>query len=158
MTHWISLPHIPGKRRCVKCMTHKLKSEFNPKVPGVKLTRHQLWCKECLASKTYRVPILGASKNNYASRRAVILERKNRPCTDCKHQYHFTAMQFDHVRGEKKFNMSNPVGVSFEELIEEIDKCEVVCANCHHIRTYNRAKHPSDQPASHLPLPQDARN
>jgi len=45
----------------------------------------------------------------------------------------------DHVRGEKKFKVSEAVqkgyGIGFDRLLEEIKKCEVVCANCHRLRS-----------------------
>jgi hypothetical protein len=48
-------------------------------------------------------------------------------------------MQFDHVRGEKLFNVSyfrSKAKIDF--LLAEIAKCDVVCANCHAIRTHER--------------------
>ncbi len=47
-------------------------------------------------------------------------------------------MDFDHVRGEKKFNLGSvlALNVSAEILDEEIAKCDIVCANCHRIRTH----------------------
>jgi hypothetical protein len=51
-------------------------------------------------------------------------------------------MDFDHVRGEKKFKVAEAVqfayGLNFDQLRAEIAKCEVVCANCHRIRTASR--------------------
>jgi hypothetical protein len=53
-------------------------------------------------------------------------------------------MDLDHVRGTKEFKISEAVhhayGASFERLYAEIAKCEVVCANCHRLRT-DRAIH-----------------
>jgi hypothetical protein len=43
-------------------------------------------------------------------------------------------MDFDHVNGGKKFGISGHRH-GFKGLIEEIKKCDVVCANCHRIRT-----------------------
>jgi len=73
--------------------------------------------------------------------RRIIDEAKSVPCTDCNTQFPLPAMQFDHVRGEKKFNIAAALAValSIERLQAEIAKCEVVCANCHAVRTDARA-------------------
>lgn len=48
-------------------------------------------------------------------------------------------MQFDHL-GDKLFTISNAGATSVERLLAEIAKCEVVCANCHAERTYQRTQ------------------
>ena len=61
------------------------------------------------------------------------------PCTDCKINYPAHIMDFDHVRGEKKHNICDMINnCSWEELEEELKKCELVCANCHRQRTWYR--------------------
>ena len=54
------------------------------------------------------------------------------PCVDCGESDPMV-LTFDHVRGRKKMNISQMVnqGYSLEAIQEEIDKCEVVCANDH---------------------------
>lgn len=48
-------------------------------------------------------------------------------------------MQFDHVRGEKIANVSRLLNDRRYTLaLEEVEKCEVVCANCHSTRTFER--------------------
>lgn len=68
--------------------------------------------------------------------RAIIREHKNRPCVDCERRYPYYVMHFDHVRGDKRFIVSKAIsrGIAVETLLEEIAKCEVVCANCHAMR------------------------
>ena len=61
--------------------------------------------------------------------------KKERGCQDCGYSEHVVALQFDHVRGTKKAHVSNMLNCSWETLLKEIEKCEVVCANCHHVRT-----------------------
>lgn len=72
--------------------------------------------------------------------RAAIKEAKDRPCTDCGISYPYYVMDFDHVRGEKRMEVGRLAGKnsSLRVLLEEIDKCEVVCSNCHRIRTHMR--------------------
>ncbi len=77
----------------------------------------------------------------FASRRAFLDWIKTRPCLDCKHEFPPCAMDFDHVRGEKKFNVGQRMAyVSAEDLQAEIMKCDVVCANCHRVRSFGRKK------------------
>lgn len=57
-------------------------------------------------------------------------------CTDCGFKGHHSALDFDHVKGEKLLNVC--FAKSIAQAKSEIEKCEVVCANCHRIRTYNR--------------------
>jgi len=57
-------------------------------------------------------------------------------CVDCGYKEHHAALQFDHVYGEKKNNVSWFAGRSMKQLQEEVDKCEVRCANCHAIRSF----------------------
>ncbi|MDQ3743355.1 MAG: hypothetical protein M3444_03130 [Acidobacteriota bacterium] len=48
-------------------------------------------------------------------------------------------MDFDHREGETKiFEMNRVSYVSMRAIKQEIEKCDVVCANCHRERTYQR--------------------
>jgi len=47
-------------------------------------------------------------------------------------------MDFDHVRGAKRFHLSESEHKSKRLIKEEIRKCDLVCANCHRIRTHER--------------------
>lgn len=69
---------------------------------------------------------------------------KNRPCADCGHRFPAPCMEFDHVRGNKRFELGTAVGsgrVSIKALDDEAAKCDLVCANCHRIRTIERKQH-----------------
>jgi L-asparaginase II len=66
--------------------------------------------------------------------------KENTPCKDCNIKYPFYIMQFDHIK-EKNFIISKGLSSrSREDVLSEIKKCEIVCANCHATRTYIRAK------------------
>jgi hypothetical protein len=75
-----------------------------------------------------------------ARNRKFLNDVKSDPCADCGIKYPPYVMDFDHVHGEKKFGlgMMSGKGVSIARLQEEINKCDVVCSNCHRIRTHNR--------------------
>lgn len=73
-----------------------------------------------------------------AKKRRFVAEYKNRPCADCGIIYPAPVMEFDHVRGEKVATISKMLQRNFgmAKLVEEIEKCDVVCANCHRLRTW----------------------
>ena len=61
------------------------------------------------------------------------------PCVDCGLNYPYYVMDFDHVRGQKHANVMELVStLSKKKIDEEIAKCEIVCSNCHRIRTHMR--------------------
>lgn len=71
--------------------------------------------------------------------RSLIIELKSVPCTDCGNRFPYYVMDFDHVRGDKQRNISQLVHAgATDQMLAEIEKCEVVCANCHRIRTFTR--------------------
>jgi hypothetical protein len=82
-------------------------------------------------------------RRNQRANRLIIREAKNRPCVDCGIQYPYYVMQFDHLR-DKLIGLStgHAMGLGKVRLQEELDKCEVVCANCHAARTHTR-KYPA---------------
>lgn len=57
------------------------------------------------------------------------------PCRDCGANHHLT---FDHVRGVKKFNICDARDKAWATLIEEVQKCEIVCFWCHERREVER--------------------
>lgn len=69
----------------------------------------------------------------------IVDEIKSAPCMDCGKLYPPWVMDLDHVRGEKIRDVSKLNSFSTEKkLLEEIEKCDVVCANCHRQRTHDR--------------------
>ena len=65
---------------------------------------------------------------------------KSAPCTDCGGRFPSESMDLDHVRGDKIDHVSQMIkrAYSLSALQREIEKCEVVCANCHRVRTKKR--------------------
>ena len=60
-------------------------------------------------------------------------------CLDCGYAEHSVALQFDHRPGtDKKYNVSSLSTRSREFIQQEIDKCDVRCANCHAVITEQR--------------------
>ena len=68
----------------------------------------------------------------------IIMEAKRKPCSDCGQRFPLCVMDFDHVRGNKLFSLghANGKGITEEMVYAEIAKCDLVCANCHRIRTH----------------------
>ena len=77
-----------------------------------------------------------ARNRNVAIRDAM----KSHPCMDCKGSFPPECMQYDHRPGETKlFEVSGRLdGAQSETTMRELAKCDLVCANCHAIRTRAR--------------------
>ena len=73
---------------------------------------------------------------------AIAMLKLERGCEDLRcvgHPDNPEALDFDHISGQKSANISRLArGAGWTQLLDEIDKCEVVCANCHRVRTAER--------------------
>ena len=60
-------------------------------------------------------------------------------CVDCGGKFPYYLLDFDHVRGTKVNSISRMLNKdSLQDIFKEIEKCEIVCANCHRSRTFHR--------------------
>lgn len=70
--------------------------------------------------------------------RRYLAERLSAGCVDCGTR-DIRVLEFDHVQGVKVASVSRLVlDSSLQKVIEEVDKCEVRCSNCHTLVTYAR--------------------
>ena len=62
------------------------------------------------------------------------------PCADCREVFPPWVMHWDHLPGNLTVSeISSMVGSRRREVIlEELTKCELVCSNCHAVRTRER--------------------
>ena len=67
---------------------------------------------------------------------------RDKPCMDCGQKFPIICMDLDHRDPKTKrypgLNMKAAFRRRPEQLDEELAKCDVVCANCHRIRTRKR--------------------
>src|ERR1700756_1022324 len=69
---------------------------------------------------------------------AYLRSLKNKPCMDCGGRFPPIVMQFDHRDPSQKQMGTRPCMSALKKLKaidREVAKCDVVCANCHMIRT-----------------------
>jgi len=70
-----------------------------------------------------------------AARRKIkekLVEYKGGKCEKCGYDECIGALEFHHLDTDKKeFQISNPNVKSFEKLKKEVDKCILLCSNCH---------------------------
>lgn len=123
------------------CSAIKPVSEFHRRENG-----YQRWCKQC--RKTYDAAYHGGRREIRKAQKRVRIAQlvdwmrdlKKRPCADCGGLFHPAAMAFDHLPGmPKRLDIASLVRKGCVGLARtEIAKCEVVCANCHAVRTFLR--------------------
>lgn len=108
------------------------------------------YCRPCRAA--YKKAHFGANRQRYvdaATRRkeALIARRteflieffRTHPCTDCG-ETDPIILEFDHL-GDKEFDVAAGTPTrKWQAILDEIAKCQVVCANCHRRRTAVRAR------------------
>lgn len=108
---------------------------------------YQSACRSCVKVRDAEIWGTGNKKQTTEARRNEVLERNrahvwsvliSTGCKDCGNTNPHV-LEFDHLR-DKEANISAVMrDWSLEKLKQEIVKCEVVCANCHKIRTSSRA-------------------
>lgn len=138
-------------KRCGACHREKRNGLFAKKMDGLSSK-----CKSCIRrySRDHYDKDKRAEYTTYRSLRlrAIVRIAKARPCLDCKREYPYYVMDFDHVAQDKKGTISTLVrdGVTEQVLRDEISKCEVVCSNCHRVRTHSRLLSSRSSTVEHL--------
>jgi len=79
-----------------------------------------------------------SNTKRYEELRRQLVALKSVPCTDCGQRFPPWVMDFDHVRGQKLFDVGRGLRGNARDMLSEAAKCEVVCANCRRDRTYKR--------------------
>ncbi len=67
--------------------------------------------------------------------------KQGKACADCREEYPYFVLDFDHIGSDKLFDISQyrVHTIDINKLKNEMAKCELVCANCHRMRTHIRA-------------------
>ena len=109
-------------------------------------------CGNCHRNRTHtrrlnNPQVLSDSSANQAQRKRrlkiyqVIQAKKMNPCVDCRMTYPHWVMDFDHLDPSlKEFSLGrfDTKTRNLEKVLAEIDKCDLVCHNCHRDRTFKR--------------------
>lgn len=66
--------------------------------------------------------------------------KESSPCADCDVSYPYYVMHFDHLDSTEKIGNVNVLlnTKALQTTLNEIEKCDIVCANCHSVRTWKR--------------------
>jgi len=144
-------------KKCYKCKKIFQLTCFNKnKARKDNLQTSCIVCQRQASKKYYNrnkkrcINVIGLNKRRRALENyiEIITKYLNMPCTDCKKVYHPASMVFDHKVGSEK-NIYRNQGVNYlvrdgyskKSIIEEIDKCDVRCQNCHFLKTSKDFKH-----------------
>ncbi len=134
--------YVNGMKQCAKCKVEKSTNEFHKSKSGF-----QSYCKIC-NKETRRTYYANNSDRELKRNRSWELKKwewynslKSKPCADCNITWPPYVNHWDHLPTfEKVDTVSNMMkaGRSRELILIEIAKCELVCGNCHSIRTHQR--------------------
>lgn len=85
-------------------------------------------------------------RNEYQRRRRdkrkdLLIEKFGNKCFDCNESFHKCAYDFHHINPlEKKFEIAPALDRNWDTILEEIQKCVMLCSNCHRIRHYKEER------------------
>jgi len=128
---------------CTICKEEKSKSEFNKK--NIEKDKLQPHCREC-SHKRFKIYY----ENNKEKQKKTVIETKKKvrrnnqayvynylsehPCVVCGEDDPIV-LDFDHLRDKKECISVTLAKWSLKNIIKEIEKCQILCANCHRRKT-----------------------
>lgn len=131
------------KKKCSKCKKNKKLEEFNKNSKNKK-TGLSAYCKECIGniSKNYysdnKEKYKSIHKRNKEKSREWFNDyKKTLKCSRCPEK-HPSCLEFHHLDPKQKdLNVSNMIRkFNKEDVLKEIEKCIVLCSNCHRKEHY----------------------
>lgn len=131
-------------KNCYKCGINKNISEFS--INKNKADKLNSECKECQKKyfkeyyKNNKEKHIKAVTENKSYKKKEIARYKIEQggCIRCGYNKHPVALQFHHLdKNTKDFNIGANLHLPWELLLKEIEKCEILCANCHAIEHSN---------------------
>jgi hypothetical protein len=109
----------------------------NRAVLEAEIARCDIVCANCHRGRTHALRMFHATREEQGG---LLTAFRSTPCFDCHRQFPWFVMEFDHRDPARKRSdvpfLAGRVGLM--RLLEEIEKCDIVCANCHRVRTYSR--------------------
>jgi hypothetical protein len=134
----------PNQKECFDCGETKPIEDFRWKDEKSKLRICR--CTNCDTNhraelyEDHKQQFLDNNKRNYKKLREVLDGYKQSPCHDCGRSYPPYVMDFHHRDRKTKIAKVSAMVYkgSLKLLLEEISKCDLVCANCHRERTFNK--------------------
>jgi hypothetical protein len=113
-------PIINGQRECIRCKTFKDLVEFSLRGPS----KHLRSC--CVSCETERVTEHG---RNLKIKAVQYLGGK---CSKCGYNKCMRSLNFHHKDPtQKAFSLAKKKCLKWEDTKAELDKCLLLCANCH---------------------------
>jgi hypothetical protein len=87
-----------------------------------------------------RNPRIAEQRERWRHNADILDQLRSVPCSDCGGSFPQCCMDFDHLDpATKRDGVTRMIShASLERILAEVDKCEIVCANCHRARTYRR--------------------
>lgn len=134
----------PATKCCPKCQKDLPTSKFHQNKAKKDGLAHT--CKDCFRSyskryyEEHKAETFARNQRTRRRQKLKLLELKAQsPCTDCGNKFHPFIMEFDHTDPSNKlFPVGRAGGRSGTQISKEMEKCELVCANCHKMRTFRR--------------------
>jgi len=130
--------------KCTKCGIIKSENDFYKRSTRSGFHLMCKLCKKNYAHQRYlilKADIMAKDKRQVKERINYLRSLKHyKSCTDCKISYPHYIMDWDHIEN-KSFGIggrSKSLRVSLKTLHAELNKCELVCSNCHRARTFKR--------------------
>lgn len=113
------------RKRCIDCTLHVELGQFYSYKDARGKTQFAGRCKACMSAH-----------HGIVKEQAVIY--KGSRCQDCHGQFHYSAFDFHHLDPSKKeMNVLANSPTSLESVKQELDKCVLLCSNCHRARHYD---------------------
>lgn len=129
---------------CTRCKIEQPIENYGNRIKRDKVVK-QTYCKEC--NKAYHREHFQKNKKTYVDKalqykkdnqKRLLEYFKDKECKDCGNT-DTRVFEFDHLHS-KAANISEVMkSWCWERILTEIDKCEIVCCNCHRIRTLVRS-------------------
>lgn len=95
----------------------------------------EAWEKRSISCKN-------AAKRTQKRNAAIIKEEKlKKGCAKCGYKEHHAALDFDHLDHKKKSrDIAKMHTTNVESLKKEMAKCQILCANCHRVKSFEERR------------------